>query len=79
VSDDAKDICKRLLEKNRQKRLSLEETLQHKWFAEFKEIHESRKNVCKDSGVDKKFEAFTLTEVNSPKAMQDLNALRGMK
>ena len=69
VTDDAKDICKRLLEKNRQKRLSLEDTLQHRWFAEFKEIHESRK------GVGNKFEAFTMTEVNSSKKTADLKQL----
>jgi len=41
-SKEAQDLVKKLLEKNRQKRPSLEETLQHEWFAEFKEIHKSR-------------------------------------
>ena len=65
-----------LLEKNRQKRPSLEETLQHPWFAEFKEIHASRTGNCKDAnGLDNKFEAFTLTETNSDKMTADLRQL----
>lgn len=65
-----------LLEKNRQKRPSLEETLQHPWFAEFKEIHASRTGTGKDAnGLDNKFEAFTLTEVNSSKLTQDMKDL----
>ena len=35
VSNAAKDIVRRLLEKNRQKRPSLEQTLKHEWFADF--------------------------------------------
>ena len=70
-------ICLGLLEKNRQKRLSLEETLQHNWFSEFKEIHEQRKGTLKDAnGLDNKFEAFTLTELNSPKMTDDIVQLQ---
>ena len=66
-----------MLEKNRQKRPSLEETLQHKWFAEYKQIHESRTGSLKDAhGLDNKFEAFTLTEPNSPKMTEDLKNLQ---
>jgi len=66
-----------LLEKNRQKRPSLEETLQHPWFAEFKEIHATRMGSGKDAnGLDNKFEAFTLTETNSDKLTQDIKALK---
>lgn len=38
VTAPAKDLVKKLLEKNRQKRPSLEEVLQHKWFACYKDI-----------------------------------------
>lgn len=49
-------MVKKLLEKNRPKRPSLEETLQHKWFSEYKEIHESRMGKLKDgNGLDNKF------------------------
>ena len=66
-----------MLEKNRAKRATLEETLQHKWFADYKEIHEARSGKLKDNnGLDNKFEAFTLTEPNSPKLTQDLNDMK---
>jgi len=64
-----------LLEKNRQKRPSLEEVLQHKWFSGFKDIMEARKNMKGDEGVDNKFEAFTLMEPNSPKLTEDIKQL----
>lgn len=38
VSNNAKDIVKKLLEKNRQKRIPLEDTLKHEWFNSFKDI-----------------------------------------
>lgn len=57
-----------MLEKNRSKRATLEETLQHEWFSDYKAIHESRNGTMRDvNGLDKKFEAFTLTEPNSSK------------
>jgi serine/threonine protein kinase len=56
VSSSAKDLVKRLLEKNRQKRPSLEETLKHQWFNSFKEIQAERKGTMKDdNGLDSKF------------------------
>lgn len=55
----------------------MEETLQHAWFAEFKEIHASRVGSGKDAnGLDNKFEAFTLTETNSDKMTADMRALQ---
>lgn len=76
VSSEAKDITKKLLEKNRQKRPSLEETLQHKWFSSFKEIQEMRKGSNKDAnGLDSKFQAFCVVEPNSPKNTQDMKDL----
>jgi serine/threonine protein kinase len=44
-----------LLEKNRQKRPSLEEALQHPWFASFKEIQDQRKKQTDNNGLDTKF------------------------
>jgi len=76
VSSEAKDLVKKLLEKNRQKRPSLEEALQHPWFASFKDIQEKRKGNMKDSnGLDNKFEAFTLMEPNSPKMTEDMKEI----
>ena len=68
---------KKLLEKNRTKRPSLEEALQHPWFAEYKEIQNVRKGVGKESGeLDNKFEAFTIMQPNSPKMTDDLKQLQ---
>jgi serine/threonine protein kinase len=72
VTKEAIHLCKKLLEKNRAKRPSLEETLQHPWFACYKEIHEVRSKAQKDkNGLDTKFEAFTITDVSSKKIDQD--------
>lgn len=69
-------MCLELLEKNRQKRISLEECLQHKWFSSYKDIQQKRQGTLKDSnGLDNKFEAFTLMDPNSPKMTEDLKAL----
>ena len=76
ITPEAIDLVKKLLEKNRAKRSTLEETLQHKWFADYKEIHEARQGKLKDNnGLDNKFEAFTLTEPNSPKLTADLKEI----
>ena len=76
VSDHAKDIVKKLLEKNRTKRPSLEEALQHPWFADYKDIQNVRKASAKnDKGLDNKFEAFTIMQPNSPKMTDDLKQL----
>ena len=56
----------------------MEETLSHPWFAEFKQVHKSRVGDHKDAntGLDNKFEAFTLTDgPNSPSMTQDLEEL----
>lgn len=42
VSEDAKDIVGKLLEKNRHKRPSLEACLEHPWFSNFKEVQKMR-------------------------------------
>lgn len=76
MSKESIHICKKLLEKNRAKRPSLEETLQHPWFAEFKEIHDVRSKAQNDkSGIDSKFEAFTITDMSSKKIDQDQEQL----
>lgn len=62
-----------MLEKNRQKRASLEEVLQHKWFkADFGEIHKEREKVADAAGLDTKFSAFTVMDPNSPKMTEDI-------
>lgn len=60
-------MVKKLLEKNRKKRLSLEEILRHPWFKNF-DIQKERQDP-KD--VTKKFEAFALTENNKEKITYD--------
>ena len=67
MSPAAIELVKKLLEKNRAKRPSLEETLQHKWFSDFKEVFEARKVTSKDSG-ENKFELFTIAD---PKKNKD--------
>lgn len=55
----------------------MEETLQHKWFAEFKEIHEKRIDSLQDgSGLDNKFKTFTITDPNSKKITQDIDEIK---
>ena len=73
ISKPAKDFVKRLLEKNRKKRMTLEETLQHEWFSSFKEIMASRQER---NPIQNKFEAFTLTEVNSLKIQEEIDAVQ---
>jgi hypothetical protein len=62
VSNVGKDLCKskifykitisiELLEKNRHKRPTLEEVLNHPWFSDFKEIHDLRQNNTTDTGT----------------------------
>jgi len=72
ISKPAKDFVKRLLEKNRTKRMTLEETLQHEWFSSFKEIMATRQEK---NPIQNKFEAFTLTEVNSLKIQEEIDAV----
>lgn len=76
ITPEAKDLVKKLLEKNRQKRPSLEETLQHKWFKET-DVHASRMGNGKDAnGLDNKFEAFTLTDQDSKKMTADMDLIK---
>jgi hypothetical protein len=56
-------LVRGLLEKNRQKRLSLEDVLQHKWFSEYKAIFIQRADSLRNkSGIDNKFESFSITD-----------------
>ena len=58
-----------LLEKNRHKRPTLEEVLNHPWFSEFKDIHELRQGAKEG---ESRFMAYTLTEPNSPKIKEEI-------
>jgi calcium-dependent protein kinase len=64
VSAAGRELVKKLLEKNRSKRPTLEEVLKDKWFADFKEIHDIR---SKNDKAMSKFEQMTMTEPKSPK------------
>ena len=67
-----------MLEKNRQKRPSLEEVLKHEWFNSFKEIIAERKgNVKDENGLDSKFQAFTIMEPNYSKMVEDQKLIIG--
>jgi serine/threonine protein kinase len=59
-----------LLEKNRHKRPSLEEVLNHPWFSNYKDIHELRVNHATNN--ESKFSSYTLTEPNSPKIKEEI-------
>ena len=48
----------------------MEEALNHPWFAEFKDIHDLRKNAQNESS-SQKFAAYTLMEPNSPKLKEE--------
>jgi len=60
------------LEKNRHKRPTLEEVLNHPWFMEFKDIQNMRVEVGDTTG-ENKFRAYTLTEPNSPKIKEEID------
>ena len=60
-----------LLEKNRHKRPSLEEVLNHPWFSDYKDIHALRMSSQTTAGD--KFMAYTLTEPNSPKIKEEID------
>ena len=66
ISPAAKALIKSLLEKDRRKRISLEATLQDRWFSDFKEIFGARANGT--SNLAEKFEAFAIG--NKKKAME---------
>jgi hypothetical protein len=62
-----------LLEKNRAKRPSLEEVLNHPWFADSKEIHSMRINSANSpTANESKFSMYTQTEPNSPKIKEEI-------
>lgn len=69
VSDEAKDLISRLLEKDRFKRISLEEVLAHPWICKkSKDIAEIRKTV----DMIERFEAFSTTNYKSPKGSMNM-------
>lgn len=73
-------MVKKLLEKNRQKRPSLEETLQHKWFIGDTDLAEVRSGAKVDmNGLDNKFELFTITSTKSGALTQDIKDLSKQK
>jgi len=53
--------------------MTLEETLKHEWFSSFKEIMATRQER---NPIKNKFEAFTLTEVNSLKIQEEIDAVK---
>lgn len=63
VSKEGIDFCRQLLQKERQKRGTLESVLNHTWFGQYKEIQNARKMVNEET----KFAAYTLTQPDSPK------------
>ena len=57
VSQQAKDVCTALLEKNRHKRANLERVMGMEWFQEYKEVSDARR----DASPETRFQAFSLT------------------
>lgn len=55
----------------------MEEALQHKWFSDYKAIHEQRNGTQQDdNGLDNKFKTFTITDPASKKITQDIEELK---
>jgi hypothetical protein len=52
----------------------LEEVLNHKWFADFADIHKLRQGAADGEA---RFMAYTLTEPNSPKIKEEFDKYSG--
>jgi serine/threonine protein kinase len=63
VSQQAKDVCTALLEKNRHKRVNLERVLNMDWFQEFADVSEARRGASPET----RFAAYSLTSTSSAK------------
>lgn len=69
VSQQAKDVCAALLEKNRHKRANLERVLGMEWFTEFKDVTAARR----DASPETRFSAFTMTNTTGDDIRAEIN------
>lgn len=75
MSKEAIECMKAMLEKNRQKRPSLEAVLNMRWFEEFKKMN-ARSEATKDGD---KFKAYALTAQDSQKVNQEIKLVKEMQ
>jgi len=72
VSSGAKAVCKALLEKNRQKRASIESVLAMEWFSEYKDVSQARRAAS----PEQKFRAYTTTTTNDNDIKAEIAAVQ---
>ena len=72
VSEQAQDICKVLLEKNRHKRAKIEDVLDMEWFSEFREASRARREASPET----RFKAYTLTTGKDEEIKADIQQVR---
>ena len=71
VSKAAISVCTALLEKNRTKRAGLEKVLAMEWFSDYADAKKART----EAGGNSKFQAYTLTQPDSPKIAQEIKEI----
>jgi calcium/calmodulin-dependent protein kinase I len=72
VSQQAKDVCAALLEKNRHKRANLERVLGMEWFTEYAEVTKARR----DASPEQRFSAFTMTNTTGEDIQAEINRVQ---
>jgi len=72
VSKAAKQVCAALLEKNRQKRASIETVLGMEWFSEFKDVAQARRGASPET----RFKAFTLTTTSDKDIKAEIDRVK---
>ncbi len=72
VSQQAKDVCTVLLEKNRHKRANLERVMGMEWFQEYKEVSDARR----DASPETRFQAFSLTSTGQEQIQEEIRQVQ---
>ena len=72
VSQQAKDVCTALLEKNRHKRVNLERVMSMDWFSEFAAISQARR----DASPETRFQAFSLPTTGNEQIQAEIDRVQ---
>ncbi len=72
VSQQAKDVCTALLEKNRHRRSNLEKILGMEWFSDFKDVSKARREASPET----RFQAYTLTNTGGQEIQAEINRVK---
>ena len=72
VSQEAKDVCEALLNKNRHKRANLERVLGMPWFNEFGDASAARR----DASPETRFQAYTLTSTDGSEVQAEITRVK---